>query len=67
MNNTYSSQKAKNKAISQCPNHYYPEYAFILNFDLNKRNINTKKHIYFFLDFLLRKSWKGKDKYYKQH
>lgn len=58
INETLLSQNAQNTFISQCPNHYHLEYAFILNFDLNKKNI--KKHISSWI-FLLRESYGGKE------
>lgn len=58
INETFLSQNAQNTFISQCPNHYHLEYAFILNFDLNKKNI--KKHISSWI-FLLRESYGGKE------
>lgn len=57
INETFLSQNAQNTFISQCPNHYHLEYAFILNFDLNKKSI--KKHISSWI-FLLRESYGGK-------
>ena len=58
INEIVLSQQAQNTFIFQCPNHYYPEYAFVVNFDLNK---NIKKHISSWI-FLLRENYGGKEK-----
>lgn len=62
--NSFISLKHKNTFIFQSPNYYHPEYAFMVNFDLNKKNI--KKHISSWI-FLKRKIYGGKEKYNNQY
>ena len=59
INEMVLSQQAQNTFIFQCPNYYHPEYAFMVNFDLNKKTI--KKHISSWI-FLLRENYGGKEK-----